>query len=1469
MTTKTDMTRAPAGSTLERRWREWWSWLILFLVVVPAMLATRPGWISADTKIYLYLDPGRLLVSAQSMWDSQLNMGTVTHQNIGYLFPMGPYFWIVHALHIPMWIGQRIWMSALFVLAGAGVLYLGRLLGLSPLGRLAGAMLYMLSPFVLSYMGRSSALLMPWAGFGWMIAFTVLAARRGGWRYPALFALVVAAVGGINATAILFTGLGPVLWLLYVGVLKEAPWRAVWGAAWRIGLLSFVVSLWWMSGLWAEAAYGLNVLKFTETIPTVLLTSSPSEVFRGLGYWYFYGWDRIQPWILSASQYIAHVVPILISFAIPTIALGAGFFVRWRYRAFAIILIVIGVVSAASAYPIDASTPFGAVLKIADSTTVGLAMRSSNRVLPLLLLGLAMLLGAGLSSLLATRFWVGLGASAIVVVLIVINLAPLFAGDVIASNLAYRTPLPKYVTNAANYLNASSPNTRVLGIPGVDFGYYRWGVSMDQIWPGLLTRGWISRGSVPVGEPGSVNLLRAVDESIQDGTMDPSSIAPMASLMGAGDLLFQGDLQYERYTGVRGMTIWNQLQPTPKGLGTPTLFGPPVPERSTIGNVNDQEQLAVPTNAAPIPSLAVYPVSSPRAEVRTESTTHPLIVAGDGEGLLEAASFNLFNSTTPIFYSGSFPTASALAKVNTPGSTLVVTDTNAKRLDTWGTLDSTYGFVETASQQFLTSNPSEQDLALFTDTKNSTQTVAVLNGVKSVTATSYGNPINNWPDNQPFNAVDGNTNTAWLEGALELATGETLKITLDHPVTTNTVTFVQPQTGEPNRSITNITMRFDGKAPLPVAMTKASLTPPGQVVTFPTKTFQTLEVTVTGVTGSKIYLSGLSGVGFAEVKIGGVPPASESLRMPTDLLDKVGASSASHPLVLLMHRLRTSSLMPRRDVEPALSRTVVLPTARSFGVRGEARISTLISDAQLNQLVGRTTSTTYPAGSAGLTPIIQSNSSSRLSGDLNASSWSAEDGTSTTAWQSAFVNPVGQWLEFTMAQPISLDHLNLQVVTDGRHDVPTAVTVSAGGVSRQVQLPTLPLGVGRPQGSVTSVPLTFPALTGSTVRMTVDSVTSLSQAQITLDGGKPAPVAIAELGIPGVVEPTTPPTIATACSSSLLSVNSNGVPVTLTGSTTAALNKQALEIAPCAAGEQSAFAQGPNVVTSTDGLQSGWNIDLLEFASAPIVSGASASSAPTPRAQIVRQNQWSVAAKVVSTGTSSWLVLGQSLSAGWHASVDGRSLGTPTLIDGYANAWKLPGAKPGTTQDVSFVWMPQHVVNIAELLSLLGLLAVLVLIFWPRRKPRDEFRPPYLEVPTFVAPWRYPRAPRSWAVTAVASLSVTLVVALFTAPLTGVICGGLAVLGLRIDRARIVLFLGTVGALGFAGLFTAYEQHRFIYPWNIGWPQHFGLASTAAWVCLGLLITDGAVEQLRERFGSHADQAGDEELMSQAHSSAR
>ena len=52
-----------------------------------------------------------------------------------------------------------------------------------------------------------------------------------------------------------------------------------------------------------QSGYGLDILKYTETLETVSQASLPLEVLRGLGYWFFYGRDKIGQWIEPSVAY--------------------------------------------------------------------------------------------------------------------------------------------------------------------------------------------------------------------------------------------------------------------------------------------------------------------------------------------------------------------------------------------------------------------------------------------------------------------------------------------------------------------------------------------------------------------------------------------------------------------------------------------------------------------------------------------------------------------------------------------------------------------------------------------------------------------------------------------------------------------------------------------------------------------------------------------------------------------------------------------------------------------------------------------------------------------------------------------------------------------------------------------------------------------------------------------------------------
>jgi arabinofuranan 3-O-arabinosyltransferase len=161
-----------------RRELRWGGYALLALLAWVPLLLTHPGRVVADTKTYLYLDPGRLLARAVSMWDPHIGLGTVTHQNIGYLFPMGPLYWLTHALGIPAWVAQRLWLGAILFFAGIGILYLMRTLKVRGPGVAVAAVVFMLSPYALDFSARLSVILLPWAGLPWMLALVIRALRE-------------------------------------------------------------------------------------------------------------------------------------------------------------------------------------------------------------------------------------------------------------------------------------------------------------------------------------------------------------------------------------------------------------------------------------------------------------------------------------------------------------------------------------------------------------------------------------------------------------------------------------------------------------------------------------------------------------------------------------------------------------------------------------------------------------------------------------------------------------------------------------------------------------------------------------------------------------------------------------------------------------------------------------------------------------------------------------------------------------------------------------------------------------------------------------------------------------------------------------------------------------------------------------------------------------------------------------------
>ena len=128
------------------------------------------------------------------------------------------------------------------------MLWLARRLGLGLAAALAAALVYQLSPYVLPYVSRTSAMLLPWAGLGWIVGLHRPRRHRGrGGATPPSPRSSSSTVGAVNATALLMIAPAPVLWLLVAACGGMSRGGARPRTALRIGGLSLGVSLWWIA----------------------------------------------------------------------------------------------------------------------------------------------------------------------------------------------------------------------------------------------------------------------------------------------------------------------------------------------------------------------------------------------------------------------------------------------------------------------------------------------------------------------------------------------------------------------------------------------------------------------------------------------------------------------------------------------------------------------------------------------------------------------------------------------------------------------------------------------------------------------------------------------------------------------------------------------------------------------------------------------------------------------------------------------------------------------------------------------------------------------------------------------------------------------------------------------------------------------------------------------------------------------
>ena len=1292
-----------------------------------------------------------------------------------------------------------------------------------------------------------------------MLGLTARALRTPGWRHAAIFGLVTLTVGGVNASSLLLVGLGPALWLVWSGLERSVPWRRVAGATIRLGAAFVATGLLWMIGLAVQAGHGLPTLRLTENYRVVSDAATAPELFRGLGYWYFYGQGRLGAWIEPSSSYTRWALPL--SFALPLLALLAAAVVRFRHRGHALMLIVVGILVGVGAHPYDNPSFLGRIFREWTLTDAGLALRSTPRALPLSVLGLAICLGAGASAVARWRPRVGPAVTGVLCLLLVANLSPLWQGEMLGSLVQRPEDVPASWHDAADHLEARgavgpASGTRVLEIPGSDFAAYRWGNSGDPVLPGLMDRPHVARELIPQGSPASAALLVALDTEIQEGRLDPDALAPLARLMGVGDVVLRSDLQFERFRTPRPADLWDQVRDAP-GFDPFVAFGDPVPnvagpERPLL----DQHTLSRPSDARHPAPVVVLPVADQVAIIRTADPDRPILVSGDAEGIVAAAGEGLLAPGRPLFLTGSFSDDPArVLDLVGPGSRVVLTDSNRKDGHRWGTIRETAGYTERSDEQAMGLDLSDHALAVFDD-RPGVQTVAVQHGLR-VDASGYGNPVTFTPGDRPFHAVDGDPDTAWSVGAFNHVVGERLVLTLDEQIPVDHLVVQQARLRGQNRWITDLRISLDGRSPQLVHLDRTSHDAPGQridlVAAGPVSGI-TLEILATDV-GALDHYAGVTGVGFAEVTVVGTDgqsiSADETIALPTDLVDAIEAVGLADPgaeVVVVLTRQRSDPRDPiRTEPERAMDRTFELPWARPFRLHGEARLSAHATDGLFHALLGDPTSGTASATAS-------------LAGDLASRGRSAFDDDPTTAWQAPIGPQEGQAVTLALAEPHEYRDLSLTYRADGIHSAPRTVTVS--GDDGPVGTMALPGTLRDRETGTIRVALDVPAFTSRTLTIRIDEVTE--RRTMNWYSGLPdvLPVGIVEVH-DGVTAVRASAQIDTGCRGDLVTLDGRPLPVRITGATADALARKPLTVEAC--GPDLHLDAGSHRLRIRPGARSGVDLDRLVLHTPATHDAATrlpATSGTTgPELLVSREGRTSM--DLVPSAARGdlqpferpfWLVLGQSHSEGWRLTLDGATVdGTradvaPILIDGFANGW-LVSPDPGSDGSIRMhlQWTPQRLVRLGLGLSLVAALGCLLVALRGRRD--DGALAP--EPPRLVPGHHRRRKPvrligATSAAVAVGGFALVNMPGGSSWSWVAPVMATLTWAGLRGLIARRTNAMAGLIAMGVATAWIAVDQIRFRFPRDFVWPLFFEHVHVLGVIAV-LLLAAAALETLVDR----------------------
>jgi arabinofuranan 3-O-arabinosyltransferase len=1245
----------------------------LVLLATTAVLVDGWGRYVGDNRFEQYWAPARRLARSFTTWDGSRGLGRVREDFWpGATAPIA----VLRALGLPPWLAEHLWHGALVAAAGFGAVLVVRAVRPN-VGweHVFAGLFYAFGPYSATFLIPSN-LYLGYAIAPWLVLCTLSGLQAHGrarWSWAAGFALLVFAGGNTDPPGILYAGIPVLLTGAYLVVVERSvPWRRalVWSAV--AAGLSLVVSAAALAKVWIAAATFAQRLGDTESPRIANLASSWSESWRGLGFWLSYFREDGELSRPQGEPYFASTIVVVATFVPPIVALAVVWLDRWRARLLFGAMALAALVVMVGAFPTGDPFPFGdAVLWAYDRFTLLSSFRGAYKAGAGLVLGVAVLFGVGVA--VAAR-QAGdrarpLGAAVVLAALVVVGLvgSPFWTSGLYDPD-RQMAEVPRYWTDAMDYVDALPGQGRVLVLPSSTRTQYRWGWTGDDIFDALLARPHAIDTAVPLSTPEAANLLAALSNRITDDTYTEGSLPAIARRLGIQYVVLRNDLDWRTMGRPRPARL-QELRADP-GLRFDRSFGDN--GENTTAPDDDTEDAEQEES---LPPVEVYEVRDSGAGLTARAPAPPILVSGDGEAWADLADLGLLGATGPVRYTAELDPADATDALRSGGQA-VVTDTNRRRLTVVA------GFEVDRSRTLAAGEDLDRPTrSLFGG--EGTESVVRYDDATTIATGGTERSVSGFePWVRPANAFDGDADTAWMTPPLEDPVGRSVRVDLRVPTEVASIRVSDARELAPSAQVSEVAVELSDGTRVPVSLADTGtetvvLDEPAEV--------RWVRVRITAATGNIT-----DGVGLAEVDLG--LDLVEEVQVPDDLLraadDDADLAAALTEAPFTYAFARVIGDGPSAE-EPVLRRRFRTPADRSYALSGRIGLSPTTADEEVDALIGG------DRGAFG---------SSRAGGDLTGHGGLAFDGDLETTWRSP-----GRTGEVLTVRFPTEEVSSVTVVGRAARGVsdPTSVEVRAGGAVANATMVVEPGCDAAAEECTTTGVATLP------LPVTTDEVeVEVATIGVELDGLIPLPLEVAEVQVDGQANP--PRSLASPFASGCVDIG-------LTVDDEPQLVEVEARVADLLAGEQVAFTG-----CSTIDLGGGWHrlvageqvpvsrVGLASPGTGPAAEVVAAGAPPT--IEVLSQEPTSVDLRV-DAPEGAVLSLGESFDARWRATVDGEDLGPAQSFD-TLSGWVLP-ATDGPVE-VQLEYRPQRLFEGALAVSLLGLVACVALILRgrPGRRPR-------------------------------------------------------------------------------------------------------------------------------------------------------